>query len=959
MASLRAWRVSSTESGNRAGVRGVSTRMTRPGRIPVLVLVLADMLGAAGRITVAVDDNRRVTLAGHVSPRVTAAVDQGPVDPGMQLPYVTVVLKGSAAQQADLERLSAEQQDAGSANYHAWLTPEQYADRFGLGQADIDKIAAWLGGHGLTVKRIARGRNAISFGGDAGEIGNAFGTEIHSYLAAGEPHYANATEPSIPAAFQDVVLAIQGLHDFHLKPMLQRSLLPRYNFDGEHVLAPDDIATIYDIAPLYKAGIDGTGHNLAVVGEVVVTISDIAEYRSHYNLPAKNPTTMLVPGSQTPSATQTKNELAEADLDLELSGAVARNANIVFVYSTNAIDSFQYAIDSNVAPVISISYGDCELQTPSSEVAALETWGAQASAQGQTIFAAAGDNGALDCSGGDNPATNNSLSADLPSALPQVTGVGGTEFNEGSGNYWSTTNTANFASALTYIPETAWNDNCGKELCAGGGGVSIYFAKPSWQLGAGVPDDGFRDVPDVALAASPNHDGYLIYSAGQAAVIGGTSAGAPEFAGIALLLSQYLVDNGFQSTPGLGNINQALYQNLAPVSGVFHDITTGNNKVPPCTSSGCAGTAVGYSAGPGYDQVTGLGSPDVYNLVTNWHTSGVTAKYPVTVTVAANPNRVAFTDTTAVTANVTATSGGAPTGTVTFLLGSEALGTAALSSGGSATLTVNAVMLAVGSNTVTAQYNGDNNHYGASFAVNVIETTPSNGFPSVKSVADSASFSQSFAPGGILSVFGTQLAPATASAPSIPLPTMLAGMTVTIDGYPAPLYYVSPTQINLQIPYEVTPGSSVSLHISNNGLGAFDSFAVGAAAPAIFTTNAGGTGQGAILNLSDQLVDASNPATPGTTYLQIYCMGLGAVSHQPADGAASPGNPLADTSNEAQVTIGGVEATAIFTGLAPGYVGLYQVDVLVPASVAAGSTVPVFLTIGGVTSNTATIVVGQ
>jgi uncharacterized protein (TIGR03437 family) len=275
-----------------------------------------------------------------------------------------------------------------------------------------------------------------------------------------------------------------------------------------------------------------------------------------------------------------------------------------------------------------------------------------------------------------------------------------------------------------------------------------------------------------------------------------------------------------------------------------------------------------------------------------------------------------------------------------------------------ATLTLSGAQLAVGANTITAQYNGDNSYYGGSASVSVVETTPSNGLPSVQAASNAASFTQDFAPGGILSVFGTQLAPATASAPGLPLPTMLAGTTVTIGGVTAPLYYVSPTQLNVQIPYEVTAGSSISLRVVNNSESSFYTFNVSATAPAIFTTNAQGTGQGAILNTAYQLVNASNPATPGTTYLQIYCMGLGAVSNQPADGAAAPSGPLAETSVTPTVTIGGVTENAIFSGLAPGYVGLYQVNALVPASVAAGSAVPVSISIGGVASNTVTIAVG-
>jgi len=306
------------------------------------------------------------------------------------------------------------------------------------------------------------------------------------------------------------------------------------------------------------------------------------------------------------------------------------------------------------------------------------------------------------------------------------------------------------------------------------------------------------------------------------------------------------------------------------------------------------------------------------------------------------------------------TGGGSPTptGTVTFTIGTDPLGTATLNSGGVGTLTLSGVQLAVGANSITAQYGGDNSYYGGSASATVTETTPSNGLPTVQSASNSASFTTSAAPGGILSIFGTQLAPATASAPSLPLPTMLAGTTVTIGGVSAPLYYVSPMQLNVQIPYEVSAGSAIGLRVINNSESSFYTFNVSTAAPAIFTTNSQGTGQGAILNTAYQLVDASNPATPGSTYLQIYCMGLGAVSHQPADGAVAPSSPLAETSVTPTVTIGGVTENAIFSGLAPGYVGLYQVNALVPASVAAGSAVPVSISIGGVTSNTVTIVVG-
>jgi subtilase family serine protease len=213
--------------------------------------------------------------------------------------------------------------------------------------------------------------------------------------------------------------------------------------------------------------------------------------------------------------------------------------------------------------------------------------------------------------------------------VPAVTAVGGSEFNEGNGNYWAGTLGPNLGSAMGYIPEGAWNDealamrgNLGG-FAAGGGGVSFYFSKPSWQTGPGVPSDGARDVPDVVLTASALHDPYALISGGNFLPDGGTSASAPSFAGIVTLLNQYLVRTGAQAQPGLGNINPMLYSLAQSTPTAFHDITTGNNIVPCVTNStpDCTNGSMGYSAGPGYDFVTGLGSVDAYNLALSWKNS--------------------------------------------------------------------------------------------------------------------------------------------------------------------------------------------------------------------------------------------------------------------------------------------------------------------------------------------------
>ena len=602
----------------------------------LFVFIFANALTAANnRITRAVDNNRRAELRTHVSPRIQAGPDQGPVDSSLPLQNVTLVLKPSASQQADLDQLLAQQRDPSSPNYHRWLTPEEYAERFGVSQDDIDKITAWVKQRGLQVQWVARARNAIAVSGTAAKVGAAFRTEIHRYLVDGEVRFANATNPTVPAAFQNVVSAIHGLHDFRMKPKYHKTLEPRYTAAGGfHQLVPDDVATIYDITPLYNNGIDGTGQKIVVAGQTQIQLSDIQTYRSTFGLPANDPQTILVPGRQDPGIS--RDDLREADLDLELSGAVARKATIVYVYSYNVMDSVQYAIDQNLAPVVSVSYGYCELQTSQSDALTMNTWANQANLQGITWFAASGDSGAADCAGGSDTATNNNLSVDLPAGIPGVTGVGGTEFSEGADSYWSSTNTASRASALSYIPETAWNDSTyDGRPAASGGGRSAIFEKPSWQTGAGVPNDGSRDVPDVSLSGSADHDGYRIISGGQTQIIGGTSAGAPQLAGIAALLNQYLVNNGFQSSAGLGNMNPSLYA-LASVTGVFHDITTGNNSVVPCAGTqGCISPAIGYNAGVGYDLATGLGTLDVFNLVTAWHNTGYVSKGSVTMSLTA------------------------------------------------------------------------------------------------------------------------------------------------------------------------------------------------------------------------------------------------------------------------------------------------------------------------------------
>jgi subtilase family serine protease len=667
------------------------------------------------RIRHPIDGVETVVLAGNTNPKARPGNDRGALDSATRVSGVTILMGQTQAQTADLEHLLEAQRDPASVDYQNWLSPEEFGERFGLSENDLASMQSWLQFHGLTVERVARGRNYITFSGTAGQIAKAFGAELHYYEADGEKHFANAGPPSIPASLSGIVTGIRGLDDFRPKP--QRAIVRMHpDFDasnGGHYLAPDDLATIYDIQSLYAAGFDGSGQKLAIAGQTDINLGDIRGFRSNFKLTAKDPQLVLVgddPGVNS-------GDQIEADLDIEWSGAVARNATIVYVYSQNVFESVQYAIDQNLAPVLSLSYGGCEIGSP----LAVRSLAQQANAQGITWMNASGDSGAAGCDDGEKVATQPPAVL-FPADIPEVTAVGGTELNDSNGTFWSSRNGSTQASALSYIPETAWNDTAlGNGLAAGGGGASSIYAKPWWQTGPGVPNDHARDVPDVALNASGAHDSYLIYTRGGLMSVGGTSAASPSFAGIAAILNQYLVSNG-QAKAGLGNMNPLLYSLAQNAAGVFHDITAGDNIVP-CAAGvmGCVGGSYGYKAGAGYDLATGLGSVDAYNLVTKW--SSLAPVVGTKTMISASPASIAQSATTQLTATVSAVTGtNIPAGTLLFTAGSVSLGSAVLTGSGMATLAVQGSVLSAGANTISATYLGSGS-FGNSTAATTVTVT--------------------------------------------------------------------------------------------------------------------------------------------------------------------------------------------------------------------------------------------
>ena len=721
---------------------------------------------APGRIG-AIDESSLTVLRGNRHPLATAANDRGEVASDLPMERMLLVLRPQPAAESALRQFLVRQQDKSSPDFHAWLSPEQFADRFGLAKSDIEKLKGWLEFHGFRVGRIARGGVTIEFSGTAGEIKEAFHTAIHAYAANGAMHYANASDPQIPTALVSAVAGVATLHNFQKRSPIRvlgtaariadTSLWqPDFTYDGAagpvHYLAPGDFAKIYNTAPLYESGTDGTGQSIAIVGRSNIFLSDVQIFRIAFGLPANDPQIIL--DGPDPGDLFGSDE-GEADLDVEWSGAIAPNATIDLVVSasTNTTDgadlSAEYIVDNDLAAVMSTSFGECESMLGQAENAFYNNLWEQAAAEGITTVVASGDSGAAGC---DDPYVGPATQGPAVSGLastPFNIAVGGTEFNENGndGAYWSPTNAANQSSVLGYIPEEVWNESCSDvdtcgsiTLFAGGGGASSLYAKPSWQAGPGVPSDGKRDLPDVSLAAAAMHDGFLLCQDGScltngqsqlynAEVVGGTSVAAPSFAAIMALVVQ-------NAKSRQGQANVILYPLAAaendancnastpPQAGcIFNDITQGNNTVPGQS---------GASAGPGYDLATGLGSVNAANLVAKWNDIAMRAS---NTTLSLSPTTIAHGQPVSASVRVAPGSGaGTPTGPVALLTGGPQNLSLGSLTGGSISSSIST--LPGGSYSAQAIYGGDGTFASSTSAGVALTVNPE---PSVLSFTASGS----------------------------------------------------------------------------------------------------------------------------------------------------------------------------------------------------------------------------
>ncbi|WP_213805924.1 protease pro-enzyme activation domain-containing protein [Granulicella sp. dw_53] len=728
--------------------------------------VLATLLLLAAPFTFAAVQNRissvgssKVALQHTIPPRALTGGDLGAAPADRLLDSMMLTFSRTDAQQAALNQLLIDLQNPSSSRYKEWVTPEQFGAQFGLSAADLAKVSAWLTSQGFTVTGTSRSSNFISFKGTVAQAQTAFGTTIHSLMVDGEQHISNMTDPVLPTGIAAVVTDVVGLNDLKLKSRARTrvvtpeaadttGLQPKFtsSVSGSHYIAPGDFYTIYDVKPLLTSSINGAGVTVAIVGQTNIATADVTAFRTASGLGGYCFATLTTgqtisqnsctgqalpifatklygtsPGTSTP-------DVPEAMLDVEWAGAVAPGANIIYVNSTDVFTSLISGISDNLAPIFSISYGNCEGALGTSLMTTMNQYFQQANAQGLTVVGPTGDAGATDCDAGNYPAVAG-LAVDFPASSPYVTAAGGSMFIAADSAFWSTTNNTNGGSALSYIPEMVWNESSAANgLGAGGGGASSFFSKPYWQIGATVPQDSARDTPDISLNSASGHDGSLYCSSGSCvtgfraadgqslSVVGGTSVATPSFAGILALVEQKIGAR-------IGNAGPVLYAlaNSSSSATVFHDITSGNNS-SACTAGtqNCpTGGTIGYSAGTGYDQATGWGSVDAFNLANNWKvvtpisaTAGAGQGISVTTLSTANP--VCGTAANIVLAvKVAGTSATVPTGTVQIFVDGVANGSPVALSGGTASYTLATSGLASGGHTVSAVYSGDSVYAGS------------------------------------------------------------------------------------------------------------------------------------------------------------------------------------------------------------------------------------------------------
>ncbi len=519
----------------------------------------------SAQITQSLDETKLAVLSGNTRPEATRKNDRGRVADTLPMGHMLLQLKRSPDQERELEKFIDSVQDSSSPSFHHWLGAREFGERFGLAKQDLDTITGWLESHGFTVNVVYQNGLLIDFSGTAGQVRDSFRTEIHNLNVAGVKHIANMSDPQIPAALVPAVAGVVSLHDF--KPHTQYKPRADFTFGSGggtyYAVVPSDLATIYNINPLFSAGISGQGQTIVLIEDTdLYSNSDWNTFRSVLGLSSYNGTlTTIHPtppsGPNNCIDPHTNGDDGEAILDAEYASAAAPSAAIQIASCASTttfggLIAIQNLLNAKTAPpaLISMSYGECEAWTGAATNAAFNLAYQQAVTEGVSVFVSSGDDGASMCQTYVHFA-NSGVGVNAFASTPYNVAVGGTDYSDTyfgtNTTYWSATNNQYYGSALSYVPEIPWNESCAGSLlglyfgdpipygdtgfcnngtgeawlypvagsggpsgCATGtpaqpgivGGTCAGWPKPAWQSLVGVPNDGVRDLPDVSLFAS-------------------------------------------------------------------------------------------------------------------------------------------------------------------------------------------------------------------------------------------------------------------------------------------------------------------------------------------------------------------------------------------------------------------------------------------------------------------------
>ncbi len=492
-------------------------------------------------ITQPIDERALHALAGNTRPEANRQNDRGAVADSFPMEHILLQLQRSPEQENAIRGLIDDLHNAKSPKFHQWLTAQEFGRSYAPASEDVNKITAWLGSHGFTVNSVYPSGMVVDFSGTASQVRAAFHTSIHYYEVNGKRHIANASDPEIPAALAPVIAGVVSMHDF--LPHSMRTARRDYTYTSGGVpyqaLVPADLATIYDLNPLFNKGYTGKGQTIAVIEDSnLYSNADWYTFRSVFGLDAYSSGSLAIThpapasgGNNCGNPGLGSGDDGEAIIDAEWASAAAPGASIVVATCADTYTTFgglfamQNLINSAKPPaIVSISYGECEAENGASSNAAFNSLYQQAVAEGVSVFVSAGDEAAASCDA-DLPSATHGIGISAFASTPYNVAVGGTDFADtysGTNNsFWSGQNSSVYGSALSYIPEAPWNDSCAGGLLLAYIGYATPYGADSFCGSRAADQEGLLNV----AGGSGGPSGCATGSPYNYGVVGGTCKG--------------------------------------------------------------------------------------------------------------------------------------------------------------------------------------------------------------------------------------------------------------------------------------------------------------------------------------------------------------------------------------------------------------------------------------------------